>query len=361
MTKNNNKNYEKLMISALASSSLANYSEIFKQNSASIKAMGKALNSHSIAVSQLSSTLAQIALPSYIKGHQDLIKKVSGIMPANLLLQSKAMQLALPKINPSISLSTEIIRKAMGSLNISSIHNQMQFMQEVMERSRVSSVLLKQYWLVIDKELFEIISTASKSANFDVNECIIKYYSENKYKNIENILSYIAELNCCEHRMHIIDSCFRIMKSSAKKHIYNIVIPVLAAQMTGLIEEDCYKAIPKTKKEEIKKILQENKKESGSNYTKIEIIDEYLKHSIGAGKYIEFNTVIKNKSFCNGGKIEKLSDCEIEKYNKFRPKILHGDSKFLDYGTKENLIRSWLELAFIAKILEIICMKQIGE
>lgn len=58
--------------------------------------------------------------------------------------------------------------------------------------------------------------------------------------------------------------------------------------------------------------------------------------------------VLVQKTFLNGKTgITKLSQEELEKYNKFRNKILHGDKNYLKYGTLKNYIQSWLELELL--------------
>lgn len=56
----------------------------------------------------------------------------------------------------------------------------------------------------------------------------------------------------------------------------------------------------------------------------------------------------------NRGQFEQLNEADFEKYNKFRNKILHGDKEFLEYGTEENIIRSWLELDIVINAYTII-------
>ena len=58
-----------------------------------------------------------------------------------------------------------------------------------------------------------------------------------------------------------------------------------------------------------------------------------------------FNAVMKNTK-----NTEFFSQEDLEKYNKYRNKILHGDKQFLNYGTDENLVRSWLELNILIKV-----------
>ena len=80
------------------------------------------------------------------------------------------------------------------------------------------------------------------------------------------------------------------------------------------------------------------------NQTK-KLVSSYLWYN-GYGSFALYTLkVLIEKTFLDGRKaIPSLTLEELEKYNKFRHKILHGDKNYLKYGTIKNYIQSWLEL-----------------
>jgi hypothetical protein len=57
---------------------------------------------------------------------------------------------------------------------------------------------------------------------------------------------------------------------------------------------------------------------------------------------------------------EKINIEELGKFNLFRNKILHGDERYMGYGTTPNLIRLFLYLDFLIKIFDKITLFEIN-
>lgn len=120
-----------------------------------------------------------------------------------------------------------------------------------------------------------------------------------------------------------------------------MAIPTLLAQEDGILE-DMYNLIPEDTRFDIAQSDHLN-----SNQTK-NIITSYLWYNGYGAIAIYVLKVLVQKTFLNGKTgITKLSQEELEKYNKFRNKILHGDKNYLKYGTLKNYIQSWLELELL--------------
>lgn len=192
--------------------------------------------------------------------------------------------------------------------------------------------IIKGHWVVIDEELFNLLKT--KKNVEDVTKTIVDFYTKNRYEKLIEIFNEIETLNIIPERIHILKSCIQILKSSSKKHAYNVIIPTLLAQITGIIEEDCIKLIPNN-------VL--IKKENGNKVSGVKEVSNALEYFDSSLLFYEmFNSAIIKGLFKN------VSQTDYEEYKKEcgsnRHKVLHGDKNFLDYGTKENLVRTFLDL-----------------
>ena len=259
-------------------------------------------------------------------------RKVLNELTLSLSLISKAMQ---PYIN--------MVEKIQA--NYSYIEDFSKTISKFLEIERVNSMLLNDYWLIFDIDLINEIKKKSKNEKFNVNQFIVNKYSFNKFEKINELLDDIKNMDCIEdERISIIESCYTIMKQCSAKNACNVVIPTLTAQLEGILKE-INKLIPD---DILKKILNEYKLEKTST---VQITLHYLEDEISNSfrTIHKFKTVIKNKTF---GRVEK----EDKKYRKSRHAILHGNCH---YGSKENLVRTWLELAFLVKIkLEILSCQE---
>lgn len=188
--------------------------------------------------------------------------------------------------------------------------------------------IINGHWVVINDELFDLLKT--KKSIDEISKTIIDFYTEDKYKNLELLFEEIDDLDIIPERIPILKSCIKILKKNSQKNAYNVVLPTLMAQATGIIEEDCYNLLPE-------KLFpkDENKRKKVLNAL------EYFNCDILF--YEMFDSAIID------GLFKKIKDnSEYESYKREcgsnRHKILHGEKEFLDYGTKENLIRTCLDL-----------------
>ncbi len=183
------------------------------------------------------------------------------------------------------------------------------------------------HWVVIDHELFKILKT--KTTQDEISETIVNFYTKDKYEKLDLLFDTINTFNIIPERIHILKSCMHILKSSSKKHAYNVVIPTFMAQATGIIEDDCYNILPKN-------IISMN--------------DSKRKNVINALEYFDCSVLFYKMfdSAITEGLFKNINKSEYEKYKQEcgnnRHKILHGDADFLKYGTKENMIRTCLDL-----------------
>lgn len=202
------------------------------------------------------------------------------------------------------------------------------------------------FWIIEDGELLNILSTLKED---EYSNQITEYYSRNNYEKISDFITEWEKTNSINERLPIIIDCFEAMRTiSNKKLINNIIIPTLLAQITG-VTESLHSLVPKEKRDELKKELTKN----GNTPSDGEITTEYLWHQEHKREVFECYKVIFEAVMKNTKKIENFTEEDLEKYNKYRNKILHGDVQFLNYGTDENLIRTWLELNIVIKVYSI--------
>ena len=201
----------------------------------------------------------------------------------------------------------------------------------------------EQYWVIDDQVLIKQLQGYSED---NYSEIITNYYTKNKYENIEKLFNNWQGIDCISERIKIFGNCIKTMKVLSDKDLINtVIIPTLLAQTTG-ITEDLHELVPNETQKQLKNELTNN----GKTPSKGEITTEYLWQQERKREVFDCYNVIFNAVMKNTKNTEFFSQEDLEKYNKYRNKILHGDKQFLNYGTDENLVRSWLELNILIKV-----------
>lgn len=220
---------------------------------------------------------------------------------------------------------------------------------QFIEGLQLALVLYKaeeKYWVIDDYKLLEILKPLKEE---DYSNTITNYYVKDNYRNISTLINEWENNTNISDRMPIINSCYRAMTTTNDKSVINtVVIPTLLAQITGLTE-DLHELVPTSDRKQLEKELSTK----GHSPSKGEITTEYLWRQEGKREVFDCYTVIFEAVMKNTQKVENFSKEDLEKYNKYRNKILHGDKQFLNYGTDENLIRCWLELNTLIKVYSI--------
>lgn len=221
---------------------------------------------------------------------------------------------------------------------MSNFVKQQQRLAETIERFQLLSQIFDEYYPVFDEVLINKIRLMRKKDSKSLEKCIINYYKKNKYENLVKGYKIISDKKFIQNRIHILDSCIKATTKLPRKERYNIIIPTLTAQITGLME-DCIKLIPK------------DYQKLNPNLKGRKLLLDYANNNF-KDMYCVALQIIIEKTFCRTDTFKQLPSEEQEKYNKIRPGILHGDTCCLDYGTEKNLILSWLELFLLVKIGE---------
>ena len=205
----------------------------------------------------------------------------------------------------------------------------------ILDTFSLRSVLLDEYWLVFEKDLISEIKEQMYENNYDVTKHIVAYYTKNKYEKIKYLLEYIKENGCKDDRFIILKDCFDIMIRNSCKKSCSVIIPTLTAQADGILQDIVFDEIPKDIRQQIC-----TEKGCKDNSTAI-ITNCYLEKysTVTFDTCDKFERVIKEKVF---KKCDKKST-----YQKSRQTVLHGGCS---YPTKENLVRAWLEIAFLSKL-----------
>lgn len=215
---------------------------------------------------------------------------------------------------------------------------QQQRLVETVERFWLINQIFDEYYPIFDEVLINKIRLMRKRDSQSLEKCIINYYKKNKYENLVKGYKIISDKKFVQNRIHILDSCIKAMTKLPRKERYNIIIPTLTAQITGLME-DCIKLVPK------------DYQKSAPDLKGRKLLLDYANNHFKDMYCVALQNIIE-KTFCRTDIFKQLSSEEKEKYNKIRHGILHGDTCCLDYGTEKNLILSWLELFLLVKIGE---------
>lgn len=296
-------------------------------------------------VSSKTNMLKKMYTPSIIKMAQNQLRISQMILPQLENLNKR--QKMLEGITPQLALVSEAmkpyleLKNKFAKYNIVSINEKLAQLSEIYIKQSLNSILLKDYWIIMDENLFNELKEHCSDDKFDANKLIVRYYSKNKFSNIKIVLDQIKSADCLEDKqIEILEDCYAAMKKLSYKIACNTVIPTLTAQADGLLFVIC-EIIPAEIKETI---MKEN---NIQKYSFAAIISAYLETLAVYDTAEKFKQVIKKKAF---GKSQKN-----DSYQKSRHKILHGSC---DYGTKENLVRCWLEIAFLIKVYCLIAALQ---
>lgn len=223
---------------------------------------------------------------------------------------------------------------------------------EMWVRVRLSSG----FWVIEDEEIIAHL-TENRHSGINQEEYICEYYSADGWRKLGLIVEKWAECKAIKHRYPILKDCFETLKLAQDKdiNIANVIIPTLIAQIEGLKRE-----ILEIPSEEFKAQIQtqlgvslvpangkQSKKAKSDERELLQfLIAEHLSESCAFTFYEIIGELFKNsydftKEKENGDNVINLN----------RHKIQHGDRILLDYGSEENLVRLFLYIDFMIKII----------
>ena len=240
---------------------------------------------------------------------------------------------------------------------------------------RIDDILLGFYWCVFDDDLRQKIGLKTEYTKEEIDGIVIEYYSQNHYENIKKHVKYWQENGIITNRVPIINSALSILDRQDDSDSYNAIIPLLLAQEDGLkteirnlIPDEVVKKIRLqhtiskltdelrlkgvSAKDAHKQALKNAQSTKLHKISDVKLIVAYLgRLSIQVASpnvYSGAKEILCRTFHSNWNDIEQLAD--KDKHNKFRDRILHGHPDSLEYGTKKNLVHSWLELILLVEI-----------
>lgn len=229
---------------------------------------------------------------------------------------------------------------------------------------QLKSELVRNYWIIMDEKLLKVLKDSNKRNIQDIEQIIIDYYKENNFSNLKELFEPYRGNKSFANRFSVIDSCIEILKNNSLEISSHVVIPTLLSQITGIYDA-LPKLVPEQQKNEIKKQLKENNKKilcplsadgkkpsncefvvQGNAKINKDIFEQYMMEKVSYGVYYNYKEVIAN-TFKNSKQVDKIQD-DIRKKGVFRHKILHGID--LQYNSAENVVKCFMELAFLMKM-----------
>lgn len=229
---------------------------------------------------------------------------------------------------------------------------------------QLKSELVRNYWIIMDEKLLKVLKDSNKRNIQDIEQIIIDYYKENNFSNLKELFEPYRGNKSFANRFSVVDSCIEILKNNSLGISSHVVIPTLLSQITGIYDA-LPKLVPEQQKNEIKKQLKENNKKilcplsadgkkpsncefvvQGNAKINKDIFEQYMMEKVSYGVYYNYKEVIAN-TFKNSKQVDKIQD-DIRKKGVFRHKILHGID--LQYNSAENVVKCFMELAFLMKM-----------
>jgi len=217
------------------------------------------------------------------------------------------------------------------------------------------------YWIIEDKNVINYL-VENRSELRNLESFIIKYYSENSWQKLDVIVEGWNDCSKISERLPILKDCFEAVRISdgSNFNVANVVIPTLVAQIEGIKEElldipsdefrDRVKGRVSFEFIPANGALTNGQKKKGKKQDE-EFLCHFIEEAFSTHYAYAFYEIIINGLFKNSYEFDEDKKKDNNPINLNRHKILHGDKALLDYGTQENLVRLFLYLDFIIKIL----------
>lgn len=205
--------------------------------------------------------------------------------------------------------------------------------------------LKSRYWIVVDDEVFSQLCQIEDADEEALESFLVEHYLKDDCAAMTHLLEGWRACPAIQERMPIFEAVLATVKRLAndpKINVTNAVLPTLIAQLDGL-KDDLIKSIPiELQHQKRLELKQDNAVEKVNHY---DIVTYCIEEMINTFSALMLADVIFDVLFKHGNKIIQQDE------GVFRNKILHGDKEFLDYGTKENLVRVFLYVDFVIKLI----------
>ncbi|QQN38540.1 hypothetical protein [Acinetobacter sp. CS-2] len=206
------------------------------------------------------------------------------------------------------------------------------FIENASSQKKLNEELVQQGWYPNT-----ITIRHKKFVNESIDDFMIRCLTEHYYEDIKSEYFY----NSYPHRRKIYEEAFKLYEEQR----YLAAIPLFLSQIDGIISESGLSGM----------FLGDNKLNNNSKPEKLKFF-EYLKfhiHSHSGKSLIKYNENIielGGELSISKGTSQIQNPDEIEHLN--RHGILHGNKKFLDYGTQINTLKVISLTLFIMNAIE---------
>lgn len=321
-------------------------SRIIEQEEQNIKAtepMRKLIENHSVTIQKTieqtilnQKTINEITQP--ILQHQyKFINLIDEIIESNKFTLSLVKQIKIPLVNDFIK-------------------PYKYFIEPIPRIVLIRINLELNFWLIDDENIIEYFCSNPLS-NIDQERYICKFYSTNNWEKLAYIVDQWASCKQIENRYSILNDCFKILKTIQDKNINvaNAIIPTLIAQLEGIKNEilniPSNEYIDNINAQIGISINSDNRETSKQIFKKdLELFHFYISDQFSR-KYADFYFEMNSQIFKNSFKYKKEKNEGLNISTIHRHSILHGDPILLNYGSEPNVVRLFLYLDFMIKIL----------
>jgi hypothetical protein len=307
------------------------------------KSVSEAMNWSKISDSKFIFPKANVAVPTLNKlfdTQETISKRLLEIINKQLPLPTDfGLDFITQQINSIskwVSVNSDIFS------NISDFWKDFEQKYRIREEKAVR-VLRKYNWFVSpslrERFVFDVVKLSSRKGNQRkaVNKLFWDYFSENEFQNLEFVVEKWADNPIFKPRMKIFRDCVSMLKNAKKKdNPANVLIPTLIAQIEGI-------AIAYRKKKGFK--FTANKQKERQQEWRLWFVSETTNQAVLSQQMLELtNYIFFDVLFQTAIPGQPLDN----PFTFSRHKIQHGE--FFRYGRKDNLIRAFLVLDFLAAL-----------
>ncbi len=206
-------------------------------------------------------------------------------------------------------------------------------------------------WTIDDEAIIEHLANNPPTESGQ-EEYICYYYSNNRWAKLADIVKKWAECEFISERHHILKACFKnlIFSHGENTGIEHIIIPTLIAQIDG-IKQDILNIVPENIELNPNFIQDKPKKYIRKTDIDHQKICSAISELISPNDATIFYDVICRGVFQSSEQFKRQKQEGTNTANFNRHRIIHGDKISLDYGTTENVIRAFLYIDFMVKII----------
>lgn len=330
-----------------------------------IQRQARELIRNSINLPQIQPNLSAQSIQSLKQAQENIIRISEQFKPYQSLLLKEMNFTAIQKTAYEMEKQlepfrkqTEALFKALDFPKISTLAKPLaSFVASIPVDTWTELRLNAQYWIIPDKSLIKEISVANFERDDEVTDFITNFYAGNEWNKVHDLLEKWGCYDFMEQRLLVLRSCLDLAIAGEEQGInsYLAITPAMIAQIDGLMKE-LSSALPSQLKKkvdtelrqelQILDVKEKKRKDLRDKITPLcvgELTNDFCAYLL--------EKIIIDGLFRNSNDIDNLLKENSGDFCLFRHKIMHGDSSFLNYGTKSNFIRLILYINFIVETI----------